>query len=56
MTCASAGLTSHSSISYKLAELSELLIHMYVCSSLTTTKCHKKQFIQIIVYNKLEQQ
>ena len=27
MTCASAGLTSHLSISYLLAELSELLIH-----------------------------
>ena len=27
MTCASAGLTSHLSISYLLAELSELLVH-----------------------------
>ena len=28
MTCPSAGLTSYLSISYQLAELSELLIHM----------------------------
>ena len=27
MTCASAGLTSHLSISYLLAKLSELLVH-----------------------------
>ena len=49
MTCASAGLTSHLSISYLLAELSELLVQglgspkcevrvIYVCSDIFSLK------------------
>ena len=58
MTCASAGLTSHLSISYLLAELSELLIHrlgspkcvvagISVCSNVFFIKRIAKQKIRI---------
>ena len=55
MTCASAGLTSHVSISYLLADLSELLIHRLgspKCVVATISECSNIFFIKRIAKRK----
>ena len=56
MTCARAGLTSHLSILYLLAELSELLIHRLgspKCVVAVISVCSNIHFIKVVTKRKI---